>query len=97
MISTTYKEVEFQVACEFIEYRPASYLQPAEGGYYDIHQIYYNGIIVTDLFNAPNKLIKQVEDDLYYGNTIINELAFLLEGDGHFEDFFLNFNNQLTN
>lgn len=48
--------LEFEVEAEYIEYRPATYLQPAEGGYYEFGRIYYDDKDVTHLLLDPKQI-----------------------------------------
>lgn len=47
-IQITFRNVELEVKGKFIPYAPATYLHPAEGGYFEVYSIHYEGKDITD-------------------------------------------------
>jgi hypothetical protein len=93
----TFNDVQFDINAEWHEYIPATYLQPEEGGYYIIDEIYWNGHDVTGLFYNPEKLITKKGDDLFFGKINVNDLYFLLEIEKPWVDIDTEFNNTYKN
>lgn len=64
----TIGEIELEVVGIHNRYVPATYLQPEEGGDFEIEFVYYKGVDVTDLIceidsEFLNKIVEKIIDN----------------------------------
>ena len=65
MESVTVRGIDFEVTGEHLPYRAATYLQPEEGGYFEVDKIYYKGVEVTDLIAAlDGEVFAEISEEL---------------------------------